>query len=306
MASGSSDWDIKKCVRVIVKENPDMSLPVVAVKALLEMVKHSKAATISEFMENLQIASQALKNSDSNKISMIAGADLFVTYVTRLTGDTTVFEDWQRRIIENVGGLVTDFGQHREKAAEKGMRFINDEDVILIHSYSRVVMKMLLRAKAKNKRFRVFVTESRPSMSGEKAVKELQEAGIPAELILDSSVGYIIHRVDMVIVGAEGVVQNGGIINHVGTYQIAVVAKATGKPFYVVAESYKFVRIFPLQQDDLPIPAPTYFCTESNSAVSPIHPSIDYTPPQYITMLFTNLGVLTPSGVSEELIKYSM
>lgn len=38
----------------------------------------------------------------------------------------------------------------------------------------------------------------------------------------------------------------------VGTYQLAVMAKAMNKPFYVVAESFKFVRIYPLNQDDLP------------------------------------------------------
>lgn len=38
----------------------------------------------------------------------------------------------------------------------------------------------------------------------------------------------------------------------IGTYQIAVMAKALNKPFYVVAESFKFVRMFPLKQEDLP------------------------------------------------------
>lgn len=38
----------------------------------------------------------------------------------------------------------------------------------------------------------------------------------------------------------------------IGTYQLAVMAKALNKPFYVVAESFKFVRMFPLNQDDLP------------------------------------------------------
>ena len=72
-------------------------------------------------------------------------------------------------------------------------------------------------------------------------------------MILDAAVGYIIEKVDMVLVGAEGVVESGGIINQVivrfqffarlnhqqmGTYQIAVVAKAANKPFYVVAERF--------------------------------------------------------------------
>jgi translation initiation factor eIF-2B subunit alpha len=60
-------------------------------------------------------------------------------------------------------------------------------------------------------------------------------------------------KVDMVIVGAEGVVENGGIISRMGTYQLGLLAKSKSKPFYVVAESHKFVRLYPLSQFDLPI-----------------------------------------------------
>ena len=44
---------------------------------------------------------------------------------------------------------------------------------------------------------------------------------------------------DLVLVGAEGVVENGGVINKLGTYQIALAAAAHNTPFYVAAESYK-------------------------------------------------------------------
>jgi translation initiation factor 2B subunit (eIF-2B alpha/beta/delta family) len=56
----------------------------------------------------------------------------------------------------------------------------------------------------------------------------------------------------MVLVGAEGVVESGGIINKLGTYQIAICASAHNVPVYVAAESYKFARIFPLNQVALP------------------------------------------------------
>ncbi len=59
------------------------------------------------------------------------------------------------------------------------------------------------------------MTESRPSNSGHKAVEILKQNGIPATVILDSAVGYMIEKVDMVLVGAEGVVENGGLINSV-------------------------------------------------------------------------------------------
>jgi len=49
------------------------------------------------------------------------------------------------------------------------------------------------------------------------------------------------------------VVENGGIISRLGTYQIGLLAKAAGKPFYVAAETHKFVRLYPLGQYDLGI-----------------------------------------------------
>ncbi|CAI8026666.1 Translation initiation factor eIF-2B subunit alpha [Geodia barretti] len=107
------------------------------------------------------------------------------------------------------------------------------------------------------------------------------------------------EEVDLVIVGAEGVAESGGIINKIGTYQMAVMAKALNKPFYVVAESFKFVRMYPLNQGDLPNDEKYTSVNSSEDS----HPYIDYSPPQYITLLFSDIGVLTPSAVSDELIK---
>lgn len=67
----------------------------------------------------------------------------------------------------------------------------------------------------------------------------MRKNGIPCRAVLDSAVGYIMDKVDMVFVGAEGVVENGGIVNKIGTFQIALVANALSKPVYAVAERYK-------------------------------------------------------------------
>lgn len=131
----------------------------------------------------------------------------------------------------------------------------------------------------------------------------MRDAGIPCALIPDTSIGYTIEKVDFVIVGAEGVVRNGGIINQIGTYPLAVVAKQANKPFYCISErfflltSYKFVNVFPLNQDDLNLPCEFSF-SDANDLRQAI-PNCDYTPPGFVTMFFTNEGVLTPSGVSE-------
>ncbi|KAH8067124.1 hypothetical protein JL721_7821 [Aureococcus anophagefferens] len=126
------------------------------------------------------------------------------------------------------------------------------------------------------------------------------------------------ENVDVVLVGAEGVMENGGVINKVGTLAaerekraslltVATCAKAMRKPVYVAAESYKFARLYPLNQRDLPeshahtvaLPLPE----SAHADVVAKSPACDYTPPQFITLLFTDLGILTPAAVSDELIR---
>ena len=54
------------------------------------------------------------------------------------------------------------------------------------------------------------------------------------------------------LAGAEAVVESGGVLNKLGTFQMAIVANSFGKPVYIATESYKFARIFPLDQHDFP------------------------------------------------------
>ncbi|CAI2174822.1 7616_t:CDS:2 [Funneliformis geosporum] len=278
-----------------------MSMPIAAIESLVELIKHSKATTLSEFMESLKDASQKLKTSVRNSISLSAGADLFLRFVTRTSHDVTNFEACKVHLINSGKVLVEKATAVRHKIAEIGVQFIKDDATILIHSYSRVVMLLLQQAAARKKRFKVYVTESRPTSLGVQSTKILRKAGIPATVILDTAVGYIIDKVDAVFVGAEGVVEN-----------VAVVAKAANKPLYAVIESYKFVRLFPLNQYDLPthtpdlltfpdLESPRYLSNNDESEddvenFEASNPTVDYTPPDYITLLCTDLGVLTPSG----------
>lgn len=281
---------------------------------------------MSEFIAEVDAATSALRAHTDQCISVAAGCDLFTRFVTRTANESTEdFATFRQKLVEKIHCFGERSLQCREKIAELAIDFIRDDATIMIHSYSRVVMLLLLRAAAMNRRFSVMVTEARPTSGGHRAVEALKRAGIPAAVILDAAVGFYIQKVDMVLVGAEGVVENGGIINQVGrvssssglrllirmeqigTYLMAVMAKAADIPFYAVAENYKFVRSFPLTQYDLPAMSSAMLYSGEPSNQDRVfqegHPTIDYTPPSYITLLFTDVGVLTPSAVSDELIK---
>lgn len=124
----------------------------------------------------------------------------------------------------------------REKIVDLAMPFIRDGAIILTHSYSRVVMQILLAASKNGNGINVYVTESRPGGLGLKTYQELTAAGIPTTVICDSAAAYVGEKIDFILVGAEGVCESGGILNAVGTLGLALVAKSYGKPFYAAAE----------------------------------------------------------------------
>ena len=213
----------------------------------------------------------------------------------------------------------------RGKIASKGAERLPDGARILVHSRSRTVLATLKEAHKMKKRLFVYVTECASNDSGRVMKKDLDTLGIPCTLVLDSAVGYIIEQVDLVLFGAEGVVESGGICNKIGTYTIAICAKMLNKPVYVLCESFKFVRMYPLNQKDLKdeFKVSLKNCNSKNDFfmtdfsllqyhastlkkvedLSSVHPLVDYTNPSLITLLFTDLGILTPSAVSDELIK---
>ncbi|HTU03202.1 MAG TPA: S-methyl-5-thioribose-1-phosphate isomerase [Candidatus Sulfotelmatobacter sp.] len=88
------------------------------------------------------------------------------------------------------------------------------------------------------KRLMVWVDETRPLLQGARLTAwELQKARIPATLITDNMAGYFMGRgqVDLVVVGADRIARNGDVANKIGTYSLALLARAHGIPFYVAA-----------------------------------------------------------------------
>jgi len=286
-----------------LKDDPDVSIPLTAIKTLIRFIQVSEAGTISGLHDSLKTVIRQLhettENAGKSVSSISSGCELLLRFITLAAPEDLLSKDFSecKRVLAQRGELFLQKAENsRKKIAVLSQQFIRDGSVILTHSKSRVVLELLLAA-GKNKRFKVYVTESNPNQQGYDTEKILKENNIPCTVILDSAVGYIMERVDMILLGAEAVVESGGIINKIGSFQLAVMAKAMNKPVYAAAESYKFLREYPLKQKEIKN-CNTYLKPEEKG-----HPLVDYTPPSYITLLFTDLGVLTPSAVSDELIK---
>tara|TARA_B100001758_G_scaffold105008_1_gene89869 strand:+ start:362 stop:1291 length:930 start_codon:yes stop_codon:yes gene_type:complete len=148
-----------------------------------------------------------------------------------------------------------------------------------------------------------WLDETRPRLQGAAlSAWELGCLGVPCTVIVDGASGLLMRRgeVDAVMVGCDRVAANGDVANKIGTYNLALVAKAHGVPFYVCA---------PGSSIDLATPDGDAITIEERDAQEITHvqglsvaapgaqawnPAFDITPAHLVTGLITEFGVLRP------------
>jgi len=196
-----------------------------------------------------------------------------------------------------------------------GAARVNAGDGILTHCNTGslatggygTALGVIRAAWAAGKKIRVFAGETRPVLQGARLTMwELREDGIPATLMTDGMAAYFMRRGDIqcCIVGADRIAANGDVANKIGTYSLAVLARAHGIPFYVAA-SLATIDLATPTGDTIPIEErdPTEITHIGGIPIAPsgvtvANPAFDVTPAAYITAIITEKGVVTPHQIN--------
>src|SRR5262245_41772962 len=164
-------------------------------------------------------------------------------------------------------------------------------------------LAVLYTAAEQGKQFHVFADETRPLLQGARLTAwELQQAGVDVTLICDSMAAQVMRegRVQLVIVGADRIAANGDTANKIGTYGVAVLARAHGVPFYVAAPSSTFDLDLPsgdrvpIEQRDPREVSHGFGRQTAPEGVAVYNPAFDVTPRSLITGIVTEKGLITP------------
>jgi len=277
-----------------------VSTGIATIQGLLSVLSTSGATTVQELVHNLREATNQFKSVDCSTIAVKSASDLFTLFITQKEHarfEREDFESCRQLMMARGATFLARLEDSHNKIVTVSQPFLASASTVLVHGNSRVVAGALALA-SKTRDMEVVLTRS----SGELTVKQLQAENIRCRVVEDLAVGAEMNKVDCVLLGAEGVVETGGIVNQLGSYTVAMVAKALNKQTFVLAESFKFVREYPLGQEDLPeeyLYHPSVLANKEHTLTSP---RVDYTPPGLVSLLFTDLGILTPSAVSDELI----
>lgn len=159
---------------------------------------------------------------------------------------------------------------------------------------------------------RVYADETRPRLQGARLTSwECVQDGIPITLITDSMAAHCMKQglIDAVVVGADRIAANGDTANKIGTYSLAIVAKAHNVPFFVAA---------PLSTIDFDLPSgseipieerhPSEIYQIGETVICPpgvefYNPAFDVTPAELITGIITEKGVVVPSQLQQFQLK---
>ncbi len=167
-----------------------------------------------------------------------------------------------------------------EKAATRGAEIIEDSDRIMTCSYSSTIKEVFRIAHRGEKKVRVWVLESKYKNRsyGKIMAEKLCRQKIFARIVPDVAIKDCISEVRKVLVGADSVLRDGGLVNGMPTYELALSAK--GKlPFYVVCETLKFN-------------------PRVSSKQVKLEEGFDLTPPELITGIITEVGTFKPENVT--------
>ncbi len=164
-------------------------------------------------------------------------------------------------------------------------------------------LSVIFAAAAMGKSLHVYADETRPLLQGARLTTwELMQRDIPVTLICDSMAGWVMKegRVDAVITGADRIAANGDVANKIGTYSVALLARAHNIPFYVAAPSSTFDLSLssgadiPIEQRAADEITHGFGRQTAPNGVAAYNPAFDVTPAEYVAAIVTERGLIRP------------
>jgi methylthioribose-1-phosphate isomerase len=219
--------------------------------------------------------------------------------------------DESQTILDEDIAMCRAMGQH-------GATLIKNGQTVLTHCNAGALatagygtaLGVIRAAWESGKKIQVLADETRPVLQGARLTAwELMQDKIPVTLITDNMAGALMKqgRIQLCIVGADRIAANGDVANKIGTYSVAVLARAHNIPFYVAAP-HSTIDLATKSGDRIPIEQRNpseVTALHGGPATAPagvpvLNPAFDVTPAHLITAIITERGVFSPAEIAAQ------
>ena len=282
--------------------------PAIGVAAAYAMAMAARDANTTDkatFLEALRVASHRIGQARPTAVNITWGVERMLRLAKQID-DVGQAPDL---LLEEAHRIQREDEEANRRIGTEGKGLIPNGGSVLTHCNTGALATAgygtalgVIRASwEEGNRFQVFATETRPFLQGARLTAwELVQLGIPATLVVDSSVGLLMSQgeVGCAIVGADRIAANGDVANKIGTYQVAVLAKENHVPFYVAAPT-STIDLTLSAGDQIPIeerhPDEVATLGSIRTAAPGIgirNPAFDITPHTYIAGIITEEGIV--------------
>ncbi len=271
----------------------------------------SEATNRTDLLRDLEAAAEVLRASRPTAVNLFWAIDRALRVAT--SEELDHLDDLRQAILDEAQRLADEDVEINKRMAAHGAELIKEGATILHHCNTGALatvdwgtaLGVIRMAHEQGKNIHVLVDETRPRLQGARLTAwELKQYGVSFTLIADNAAGHYMRtgQVDVVLVGSDRTAANGDVANKIGTYNLAVVAKENGIPFYPVV---------PASTIDLSLPTGDHIPIEERDASEVIgltlfgrsvapegikvgNPAFDVTPYRYVTGIVTENGVVYP------------
>jgi methylthioribose-1-phosphate isomerase len=274
--------------------------------AVVLAAQELKDLPFAEFQENLASAASSIAKARPTAVNLAWAVSCVLKAAAPATGARQAIE----LLLMEAQTIEREDIEANHSIGEHGSQLLPLDATVMTHCNAGALatagygtaLGVIRTAWAQGKLKGVIATETRPLLQGARLTAwELTQSGIPTTLIVDSAAASVMRsgKVSAIIVGADRIAANGDVANKIGTYGLAVFAKAHNVPFYVAA---------PMSTVDLDTPTGAQIVVEERgpeevssplgvqaapAEVSIFNPAFDVTPAEYVTAIITEKGVFT-------------
>ena len=299
-----------KEVAQAIKDMVVRGAPAIGAAAAFGLALVGFESTSNNLLDDLQTAAAVLKSARPTAVNLAWAVDRVLHVAYSINGSV---DDVRNAVLNEAQKLADEDVEINKRMGRQGAVLIDDGDTIIHHCNTGALavvdwgtaLGVIRSAHEQGKRIHVLVDETRPRLQGSRLTAwELQQYGIPFEIISDNMAGYFLHsgQAQKVLFGADRIAANGDIANKIGTYMLALAAHDNDIPAYSVAPtstidlSLPDGSLIPIEERD---PDEVLGLQFHGELVAPHgararNPAFDVTPNRLITAIVTENGIVNP------------
>jgi methylthioribose-1-phosphate isomerase len=272
--------------------------------------QRSEATTLDSLRQDLNSAVQELQAARPTAVNLTWALQRVMTSVDVFYEDIA---DLKQAVLQEAQNIADEDVRANRRMAGFGAALIDDGDTIIHHCNTGALatvdwgtaLGVIRTAFEQGKHVHVLVDETRPRLQGARLTAwELEQYGIPYEVITDSAAGYFMStgKVNKVLFGGDRMAANGDVANKVGTYMLALAAYENNIPAYSVVPTstvdllIAHGGLIPIEERpqeevlNLKIDGEPVFPAGARAR----NPAFDVTPNRFLTAVITENGVVYP------------